>query len=127
YLDVLDAQNLIDYAELVHRATVLAADPVNRRRLREEFSLVVVDEYQDTDPAQVALLQALCGDGRDLVVVGDADQSIYGFRGADVRGLLEFPRQFRTTSGYPAPAVALRGVRRFGRAVLGASRAVISR
>src|SRR5699024_2085237 len=66
YLDVLDAQNLIDYAELVHRATVLAADPVNRRRLREEFSLVVVDEYQDTDPAQVALLQALCGDGRDL-------------------------------------------------------------
>ena len=52
---------------------------------------VFVDEYQDTDPGQVALLRALAGDGRDLTVVGDPHQSIYGFRGAEVRGILEFP------------------------------------
>ena len=45
--------------------------------------MVLVDEYQDTDPAQEALLHALAGDGRELIVVGDPDQSIYGFRGAD--------------------------------------------
>ena len=83
-----------------------------------------MDEYQDTDPSQVALLQALAGDGRNLVVVGDPDQSIYAFRGADVRGILEFPDTFRTASGEPAPVVALGTTRRFGSRLLRASRSL---
>ena len=81
YLDVLDAQGALDYGELVHRAVVLAESAEGRAMLRARYDLVVVDEYQDTDPAQERLLHALAGDGRDLVVVGDPDQSIYGFRG----------------------------------------------
>ena len=64
---------------------------MHRDELRARFTHVFVDEYQDTDPSQVALLRAIAGDGRDLTVVGDPDQSIYGFRGADVRGILDFP------------------------------------
>ncbi len=126
-LEVLDEQAMVDYAELVHRATIIASDPAHRAVLRRELGYVVVDEYQDTDPAQVALLQALAGDGRDLLVVGDPDQSIYGFRGADVRGLLRFPSRFRTADGAPAPVLALRSTRRFGPALLGASRGVVQR
>jgi superfamily I DNA/RNA helicase/RecB family exonuclease len=126
YLDVLDAQNLIDYSELVHRAMLLAEAPEVQRVLREEFDVVFVDEFQDTDPAQVRLLQAIAGDGRDLVVVGDPDQSIYGFRGADVRGILRFPDEFRQRDGAVADTVALRTARRFGSRLLLASRRVAS-
>jgi hypothetical protein len=65
--------------------------------------------------------------GRDLVVVGDPDQSIYAFRGADVRGILDFPDTFRTARRQPAPTVSLRTGRRSGPALLGASRAVAAR
>jgi superfamily I DNA/RNA helicase/RecB family exonuclease len=124
YLDVLDAQHLLDYAELVHRAVLLAEEPEVQAVLRQEFRAVFVDEYQDTDPAQVRLLQAIAGDGRDLVVVGDPDQSIYGFRGADVRGILRFPQQFPTSVGQPAPVAPLATTRRFGSRLLIASRRV---
>jgi hypothetical protein len=106
YLDVLDAGSALDYADLIVRAGALAERPDVRRRLRERYSWVFVDEYQDTDPSQVALLRSLAGDGRNLVVVGDPDQSIYGFRGADVRGILDFPDAFRDQEGAPAPRVA---------------------
>src|SRR6476469_7164800 len=89
YLDVLGNQSAIDYPDLIARAVIEAQ--VHREELRARFSHVFVDEYQDTDPSQVALLRALAGDGRDLTVVGDPEQSIYGFRGADVRGILDFP------------------------------------
>ncbi len=127
YLDVLDAQNYIDYAELVHRAGLVVADPEHQPGLRERFRFVIVDEYQDTDPAQVALLRGLAGDGGDLVVVGDPDQAIYAFRGADVSGILGFPEQFPTRGGAPAPVLSLRSTRRFGPQILGASRAVAER
>ena len=97
----------LDYAELVHRAVLHAESPTGRDALRARFDLVVVDEYQDTDPAQERLLQALAGDGRDLVVVGDPDQSIYAFRGADVRGLLDFRDRFPTGDGAPRRRLAL--------------------
>ena len=99
YLDVLDVQGVLDYGELVHRAVLLAGQDDVRRELRHDFRAVFVDEYQDTDPAQVRLLQALAGDGADLVVFGDPDQSIYQFRGADVRGILDFPETFRRMDG----------------------------
>ena len=124
YLEVFDAQGLLDYGELVHRARLLAADPETQASLRSQFRYVVVDEYQDTDPAQVGLLRALAGDGRDLLVVGDPDQSIYAFRGADVGGILRFPRDFPRSDGRPAEVRALQGTRRYGPVILAAARAV---
>lgn len=122
YLDVLGDQAAIDYPDLIARGVIEAQR--HRDELRAQFRHVFVDEYQDTDPSQVALLRALAGDGRDLTVVGDPDQSIYGFRGADVRGILDFPAEFPTRDGDRAPVVALGTTRRFGSRLLRASRTV---
>ncbi len=127
YLDVLDAEGVLDYAELVHRSRILLTDPEVVATLRREIGCVFVDEYQDTDPAQVRLLQTVAGDGADVVVVGDPDQSIYAFRGAEARGILDFPELFRTREGAPAPVLALQQTRRFGPGLLAASRSVASR
>src|SRR3954454_12890303 len=126
YHVILDDQSLIDYPELIHCAVLLAEQPAIRADLRERFSHVFIDEYQDTDPSQVRLLQAIAGDGRDLTLVGDPDQSIYAFRGAEVRGILDFPKAFPQRDGTPADTVALRVTRRFGPQLLRLSRAVVS-
>ncbi len=121
YLTVLDNLGATDYADLIRRAVIEAT--AHRDELRRQYRHVYVDEYQDTDPGQVALLQELAGDGGDLVVVGDPHQSIYGFRGAEVRGIQEFPDAFPTVSGERAPVVVLRHTRRFGpRLALAAAR-----
>ena len=127
YLDVADARGVLDYAELVHRAVLLAETPEVRAQLRSAYRVIFVDEYQDTDPAQVRLLEALAGDGRELVVVGDPDQSIYAFRGADLHGILDFPDRFRTTEGESAQIAVLRTSRRAGPGLLRASRRVTRR
>ncbi len=125
YLDTLDSVGATDYADLIRRSVIEAAE--HRDELRARFRHVFVDEYQDTDPGQVALLRQLAGDGRDLVVVGDPHQSIYGFRGAEVRGILDFPSAFPRSDGRPADVVALRTTRRFGTRVLVASQRVAGR
>ena len=84
-----------DYAEIVRIAAALLGREETRQRERGAYDVVLVDEYQDSDPAQESLLMALAGDGRELIAVGDPDQSIYAFRGADVRALTEFPDRFR--------------------------------
>src|SRR3954470_21379860 len=94
YVEVLGAGGEMDYGELVRQALGLLADDDVLAEVRERYHAVLVDEYQDTDPAQEELLRAIAGGGRDLVVVGDPDQSIYAFRGADVSCLLEFPERF---------------------------------
>jgi superfamily I DNA/RNA helicase/RecB family exonuclease len=127
YLDVLDAEGVLDYAELVHRCRILLTKPEIVATLRREIGCVFVDEYQDTDPSQVRLLQVIGGDGREVIVVGDPDQSIYAFRGAEARGILDFPELFRTREGAPAPVLALNRTRRFGSALLTASRRIVSR
>ncbi len=119
YLTNLDDQGATDYSDLLRRAVIEAT--VHREELRARFEHVFVDEYQDTDPGQVALLQAIAGDGRNLIAVGDPHQSIYGFRGADVRGILDFPDAFRTRDGDPAGIAVLRHTRRFGSRILLAS------
>src|SRR5690348_7277605 len=116
-----------DYAEIVRIAAALLGRAETRQRERGAYDVVLVDEYQDSDPAQESLLMALAGDGRELIAVGDPDQSIYAFRGADVRALTEFPDRFRTADGQAAPVVALRTCRRSGEVLLAASRRVARR
>ncbi|MFE2933333.1 ATP-dependent helicase [Streptomyces sp. NPDC059278] len=136
YLDVLDAQGVLDYAELVHRAVLLAERPEVSALLAGQYDAVFVDEYQDTDPAQVRLLHALAGNrgsapgaggGRDLIAFGDPDQSIYAFRGADVNGILDFPETFRRADGAPAPVGVLTTSRRSGGQLLAATRLLTRR
>ncbi|MEU1873814.1 MULTISPECIES: ATP-dependent DNA helicase [unclassified Streptomyces] len=127
YLDVLDLQGVLDYAELVHRAVLLARRPEVTAHLTAQYDAVYVDEYQDTDPAQVRLLHALADGGRTLVAFGDPDQSIYAFRGADVNGILDFPTAFPRADGRPAPVEVLRTSRRSGAALLAATRLLTRR
>lgn len=127
YLDVLDMQGVLDYAELVHRAVLLAERAESTGRLSARYDAVFVDEYQDTDPAQVRLLHALAGSGRTLVAFGDPDQSIYAFRGADVGGILDFPDRFRGTDGAPSPVEVLTTSRRSGAGLLAATRLLTRR
>lgn len=127
YLDVLDASGVLDYSELIHRAVVLARDPGISDILRRRYRAIYVDEYQDTDPAQVQLLQALTSVDSTLVAVGDPDQSIYGFRGADVGGILRFQEDFPTASGERPEVVVLRETRRFGANVAQAASRIIRR
>ncbi|MFE9722916.1 ATP-dependent helicase [Streptomyces sp. NPDC005794] len=137
YLDVLDAQGVLDYAELVHRAVLLAERPEVAAALARSYDAVLVDEYQDTDPAQVRLLHALAGNqgssapgtggGRTLIAFGDPDQSIYAFRGADVNGILDFPDTFRRADGAPTPVGVLTTSRRSGAHLLEATRLLTRR
>ncbi|MEU5208298.1 ATP-dependent DNA helicase [Streptomyces sp. NPDC020742] len=137
YLDVLDHQGALDYAELVHRAVLLAGRPDVAAGLAAAYDAVYVDEYQDTDVAQVRLLHALAGNGttagapgspgRTLVAFGDPDQSIYAFRGADVGGILDFPETFRRADGTPAPVAVLGTSRRSGADLLAATRLLTRR
>jgi len=116
-----------DYAEIVRIAAALLSGAATRDRERKAYDVVLVDEYQDTDPAQEALLHALAGDGRELIAVGDPDQSIYAFRGADTHAMGRFPDLFRTPDDRPARVIALRTGRRSGPVLLAASRRVASR
>ncbi len=129
YDTVTAGRNYLDYPGLIATAVRMLQDPELpvRDLLRQQYRHVFVDEYQDTDPAQVALLRAIAGDGRDLVVVGDPHQSIYAFRGAEVRGILEFPDRFRQADGRPAETVVLGTTRRFGSRIARAASAVAAR
>jgi superfamily I DNA/RNA helicase/RecB family exonuclease len=117
-----------DPAELIRAVVDMwRADPGALAAERAARTAVFVDELQDTDPAQVELLALLCGRGGDLVAVGDPDQSIYGFRGADLRAVAAFPERFRHADGRPADVVALRRSRRAGAVLLRGSRSVAVR
>jgi superfamily I DNA/RNA helicase/RecB family exonuclease len=112
-----------DPAELIGAVLEeFAADPGLLARERAARRHIFVDEYQDVDPAQEALLRALASGARELVVVGDPDQSIYGFRGSDPACLRRFPDAFGG-----APTIALRTSRRAGADLLAASRRVAAR
>ncbi len=87
----LHRRNAMDFDDLLVRAVnVLELFQEVRDRYQAAFRYLLVDEYQDTNHAQYRLLQLLAGEHRNLMVVGDDDQSIYGFRGADIRNILDF-------------------------------------
>ena len=91
----LHRMNAMDFDDLLVRTVnVLELFPEVRARYAAAFRHVLVDEYQDTNHAQYRLLQLLAGEHRNLAVVGDDDQSIYGFRGADITNILNFQDDF---------------------------------
>ena len=91
-----------DPAELVRAASgLLADDPDLLAAERRRLDYVYVDELADTDPAQIELLSLVASGGTPLVAFGDADSSVYGFRGADPEIVQNFPVRFRTASGCP--------------------------
>jgi len=123
---VMVLQNVMDYAELMRRAVLRAGDPDVAVDLHRRITAIYVDEFQDTDPLQVEFLRRIAGPQTSVVAVGDPDQAIYAFRGADVTGILEFPRRFSQRNGEPAPVIALRTVRRYGADIAAAARAVLA-
>ena len=88
---ILTGRDLVDFDGLVELpAALLGGEPALAEAMRERWPLISVDEYQDIDASQYALLRLLSGDGTGLTVIGDPDQAIYGFRGADVGFFLRF-------------------------------------
>jgi DNA helicase-2/ATP-dependent DNA helicase PcrA len=121
YQRTLHRSNAVDFDDLLMLTVeVLDRFPEARERWQKSFRHVLVDEYQDTNHAQYRLLQLLAGTHRNLFVVGDPDQSIYAFRGADIRNILEFERDFAGTA-----VVALEQNYRSTNAILEAANAVI--
>jgi superfamily I DNA/RNA helicase len=95
YLEWLRAYQVMDFDDLILKSNELLREhPEVLRRWRDSFSTILVDEFQDTNLAQLELVRQLAEEHRQLCVVGDDDQSIYAWRGADVRNILEFERTF---------------------------------
>lgn len=88
----------IDFGDLIMLpVTLMEQDELIRQHMHRRFSVIMVDEYQDSNTAQFKLLRHLVGDDTYVCVVGDDDQSIYSFRGAEVQNILNFPKQFQGT------------------------------
>jgi DNA helicase-2/ATP-dependent DNA helicase PcrA len=94
YVETKQKRSVLDYDDLLLYWQHLMADPSLSARVRSRFDHVLVDEYQDTNALQAAILLGLKPDGRGLTVVGDEAQSIFSFRGATVRNILDFPGHF---------------------------------
>src|SRR5688572_6363676 len=95
YNAALKEQNAFDFDDLLVKPVELFLEvPEILRSYRERFQFVLVDEYQDTNHAQYRFLELLSREHTNLMVVGDDDQSIYGWRGADIRNILDFEKDF---------------------------------
>ena len=122
YVDAKQEQNVLDYDDLLLFWAEMASDPELGPELGALFDHVLVDEYQDTNRLQAAILQGMKPDGRGVMVVGDDAQSIYSFRGATVRNILDFPKQF----GEHTTMITLDRNYRSTQPILDASNAVIA-
>jgi DNA helicase II / ATP-dependent DNA helicase PcrA len=123
YADALRANGAMDFDDLLMvTAQLMEGDDAVRARWQSRFQHVLVDEYQDTNHAQYRLVRALAEPQRNVVAVGDDDQGIYSWRGADVRNILDFERD------YPdAHVVALEQNYRSTGTILRAANAVVER
>jgi DNA helicase II / ATP-dependent DNA helicase PcrA len=123
YEQRIHSMNAMDFDDLLFRCVnLLELFPEVRERYRRSFQHVLVDEYQDTNRAQYRWLQLLTEEHRNLCVVGDDDQSIYRFRGADIRNILDFEDDFPD-----AQVVKLEQNYRSTQTILSAANSVISR
>jgi DNA helicase-2/ATP-dependent DNA helicase PcrA len=121
YVEAKQRHNVLDYDDLLLYWAQVMAVPALAAEIAARFDHVLVDEYQDTNRLQAAILLALKPDGRGLTVVGDDAQSIYSFRAATVRNILDFPHAFRP----PARLVTLERNYRSTQSILAAANAVI--
>jgi DNA helicase-2/ATP-dependent DNA helicase PcrA len=121
YVEAKQQQNVLDYDDLLLFWAEMMAEPTLAREVGARFDHLLVDEYQDTNRLQSEILLALKPTGEGVTVVGDDAQSIYSFRGATVRNILDFPAQFTQ----PARIVTLERNYRSTRPILDASNAVI--
>ena len=121
YVDVKERQSVLDYDDLLLFWHALVDEPQAAQSLRERFDCVLVDEYQDTNLLQARILQGLCPTGQGLTVVGDDAQSIYSFRAATVRNILDFPATYAGTT-----MVTLEQNYRSSQPILDAANAVIA-
>src|SRR5262249_13909472 len=94
YVGTKQQQNVLDYDDLLLYWAEMMAQPAIASNVASRFDHVLVDEYQDTNRLQASILLALKPNGRGLTVVGDDAQSIYSFRAATVRNILDFPGHF---------------------------------
>ena len=122
YVEAKQQQNVLDYDDLLLYWAGMVAEPALAAAVGARFDHVMVDEYQDTNRLQSSILRAMKPDGRGVTVVGDDAQSIYSFRGATVRNILDFPGEFSE----PARIVALERNYRSTQPILDASNAVIA-
>ncbi|MFP4151952.1 MAG: ATP-dependent helicase, partial [Alkalispirochaeta sp.] len=98
YQKRLDEIGNVDFGDLIMKPVhLLESEPVVAERMRRRFRYILVDEYQDSNVAQYRMLRALADEESFVCVVGDDDQSIYRFRGAEVRNILTFPETFPET------------------------------
>jgi DNA helicase-2/ATP-dependent DNA helicase PcrA len=122
YVAEKGVQNALDYDDLLLYWAHMVAEPALGREIGARFDHVLVDEYQDTNRLQAAILLGIKPDGAGLSVVGDDAQSIYSFRAATVRNILDFPKAFDP----PAQIVTLERNYRSTQPILDASNAVIA-
>lgn len=112
YLDVLDAEDVLDYAELIHRVGLLVGDPQVRSTLSTEIGSVMVDDYADLDPSQIRLVAAVSA-GVPVLAAADPDSVGSGFRGADPRAVTGFADTF-AEPGRSTAVAELSTVHRYG-------------
>jgi DNA helicase-2/ATP-dependent DNA helicase PcrA len=118
----------IDYGDQIRLAVeILSSHPEVVEDLRERFPVVLLDEYQDTDPAQKVMLRHLCPDGAAVTAVGDARQAIYAWRGASMYNLINFHREFRREDGSDAHEASLAENYRSGRRIVELANRVIAK
>src|SRR2546430_4224710 len=96
YVDAKQRAHVLDYDDLLLYWAHMMAEPCIAADIASRFDHVLVDEYQDTNRLQASILLALRPNGKGLTVVGDDAQSIYSFRAATVRNILDFPRSFQS-------------------------------
>ncbi len=121
YVEAKQQQHVLDYDDLLLCWAQMVDEAVLAAEIGARFSHILVDEYQDTNALQARILLALKPDGRGLTVVGDDAQSIYAFRGATVRNILDFPAHFTP----PAKIITLEQNYRSTQPILAAANGVI--